>query len=131
MPTAGRDTYSLTPQLQTPCGVRRVTPWTTEETSAYVSEGLSAYPDLLNKYIVAKIVKAILTVRQAGPTFARPVLDQSAAMVHSSFKEKVHWRDPLKGALEPTDKDKADAAAIGGLRNTSESLGKLSFTAAY
>ena len=33
--------------------------------------------------------------------------------------------------MEPTDKDKADAAAIGGLRNTSESLGKLSFTAAY
>ena len=33
--------------------------------------------------------------------------------------------------LEPTDKDKADAASIGGLRNTSEALGKLSFTAAY
>ena len=88
MPTAGRDTYSLTPQLQTSSGVRRVTPWTTEEASPYVSEDLSAYPDLLNKYIVAKIVKANITVRQAGPTFARPVPDQSATMAHSSFKEQ-------------------------------------------
>ena len=33
--------------------------------------------------------------------------------------------------MEPTDKEQADAKAIGGLRNTSESLSKLSFTSAY
>ena len=37
----------------------------------------------------------------------------------------------MKGIMEPTEKDKADDAAIGGLRNTTESVGKLSFTAAY
>ena len=33
--------------------------------------------------------------------------------------------------MEPTEKDKADEAAIGGLRNTAESVGRLSSTAAY
>ena len=33
--------------------------------------------------------------------------------------------------MEPTEKDKADEAAIGGLRNTVNSVNRLSFTAAY
>ena len=33
--------------------------------------------------------------------------------------------------MEPTDKDKADEAAIGGLRNTVNSVNRLSFTAAF
>ena len=122
MPTAGRDTHSLTSQTSTSFGVRRVTPWNTEEGSPYVSEGLSAYPDLLNRFIAAKITKAIYIVRQDGPTFARPNPEQPAAKAHAAFKDKLQWRDPLKGMLEPTDKDKADAASIGGLRNKSEAL---------
>ena len=33
--------------------------------------------------------------------------------------------------MEPTEKDKADEGAIGGLRNTVNSVNRLSFTAAY
>ena len=131
MPTVGRDTHRLTGQAPMEYGVRRVVPWSKEGVSPYVSESLSAYPDLLNENIVAKLRKAGHIVMQAGPTFARPAPEQPAARAQASFKESVHWRDPLRGAVEPTDKDKADAIAIDGLRNTSESLGKLSFTSAY
>ena len=120
MPTVGKDTHSLTSQTSTSFGVRRVTPWNTEEGPPYVSEGLSAYPDLLNRFITAKITKAIYIVRQDGPTFARPNPEQPAAKAHAAFKDKLQWRDPLKGLLDPTYKDKADDASIGGLRNTSE-----------
>ena len=131
MPTTGRGSHSLTPQSSTTFGIRRVAPWDTEQASPYISEGLAAYPDLLNRFIVAKIRKAIYQVIQSGPTFARPAPDDSAVKAHAIFKEKLHWRDPLKGLLEPTAKDKADEAAIGGLRNTAESVGRLSFTAAH
>lgn len=106
--------------------VRRVVPWSKEGESPYVSESLSAYPDVLNEHIVPKLRKAIHIVKQAGPTFARAAPEQPAVKAQASFKESVHWRDPLRGAMEPTDKEQADAKAIGGLRNTSESLGELS-----
>ena len=61
----------------------------------------------------------------------RAAPEQPAAKAQAIFKESVHWRDPLRGAIQPTEKEQADARAIGGLRNTSESLGKLSFTANY
>ena len=131
MPTAGKDTHSLTAQSPPAFGVRWVTPWDDEEASPYVSESLAAYPDLLNKFIVSKIIKAVCVVQQSGPIFARPNLEQPAAKAHSAFKETLQWRDPLKGLVEPTDKDKADDASIGGLRNTSDAISKLSFTAAY
>jgi len=70
MPAAGRDTHRLTEQAPMEYGVRRVVPWSKEGESPYVSESLSAYPDLLNKYIVAKLRKAIHIVKQAGLTFA-------------------------------------------------------------
>ena len=131
MPTAGRDTHSLTPQAPMQFGIRRVTPWDSEQSSPYVSEGLAAYPDLLNRFIVAKLRKATYQVRQSGPTFARPIPEDTAAKAAQIFREKLQWRDPLKGIMEPTDKDKADEAAIGGLRNTVNSVNRLSFTAAF
>ena len=75
--------------------------------------------------------KAVYEVRQSGPTFARPNPDDAATKARSIFREKLQWRDPLKGTMEPTEKDKADEAAIGGLRNTVNSVNRLSFTAAY
>ena len=104
MPTAGRGTHSLTKQVPTSFGVRRVTPWNMEINLPYVSEGLSAYPDLLNKYIVAKLSRAIHTVVQVGPIFARAAPEQPAIKAQAVFKESGHWRDPLRGAIEPTEK---------------------------
>ena len=97
MPTAGRDTHSLTPQSPMQFGIRRVTPWDSEQSSPYISEGLAAYPDLLNRFIVAKMRKATYQVLQSGPTFARPIPDDTAAKAQSIFREKLQWRDPLKG----------------------------------
>ena len=75
--------------------------------------------------------KAIHTVSQSGPTFARAAPELPAIKAQAVLRESVRWRDPLQGAMEPTEKEQADAKAVGGLRNTSESLGRLSFTSAY
>ena len=48
-----------------------------------------------------------------------------------SFTEKIQWRDPLRGVVGPTDMELADERAIGGLRNTAESVGRLSYSAAF
>ena len=40
-------------------------------------------------------------------------------------------RDPLRGAMQPTDKEQADVMAIGGLRNTADSLNRLTYVAEY
>ena len=70
-------------------------------------------------------------VSQSGPFFARPAPEQPAIKAQAVFRESVHWRDPLRGAMEPTEKEQADAKEIGGLRNSSESFCRLSFTSAY
>ena len=49
MPTPGRDTHRLTERAPMEYGVRRVAPWSKEGESPYVSESLSAYPELLNE----------------------------------------------------------------------------------
>ena len=72
MPTAGKDTHSLTSQSSTSFGVRRATPWDSEVASPYVSESLAAYPDLLTRFIVVKISKAVYIVHQDGPIFCTP-----------------------------------------------------------
>ena len=47
------------------------------------------------------------------------------------FAEKITWRDPLRGSLQPTDKEAADERAIGGLRDTAASLARLTATADF
>ena len=115
------------------CGrsVGGVVPWVGEHESCYVSEGLAAYPELLNKYLVAKLVMAVRVLLQAGPLFARTAPEQPAARAQAVFTESVQWRDPLRGAIQPTDKEQADAVAIGGLRDTAESLSRLTYVAEY
>ena len=68
---------------------------------------------------------------QSGPTFARAAPEQPAVKAQATFRESVHWQDPFRGAMEPADKEQANAKAIGGFRNTSESLDRLSSTSAY
>ena len=72
--------------------------------SLYFRE-LGCIPGLVDRFIVAKIRKATYKVLQSGPTFARPVSDNAAIKAQAIFKEKLHWRGPLKGVLEPTEKD--------------------------
>ena len=46
------------------------------------------------------------------------------------FSESIVWLDLHRGRVEPTDKESADAPAIGGLRDAAASLDKLTFSAA-
>jgi hypothetical protein len=54
-PTAGKDTYSATQQVRTSPGVF-------VPSAPYVSAALAAYPDLLNRFLVAKLVLALAAV---------------------------------------------------------------------
>ena len=84
--------------------------------------------------LVAKLSLAVRTLRKAGPLFARGNDEKKqppATRAQAAFKESIDWRNPLRGALQPTEKEAADFKAIGGLRNTSESLSRLSFVSAY
>ena len=54
------------------------------------------------------------------------------ARVQAAFKENRTRRDPLRGAVRPTNKEEADTmAAISGLRNTAESVSRLSYLSEY
>jgi len=47
------------------------------------------------------------------------------------FAEKIVWRDPLRGVIQPTEKEAADEIAIGGLRDTAASVSRLTATAEF
>ena len=48
-----------------------------------------------------------------------------------SFSEKVQWMNPLRGTVGPTEQERVDAMAIGGLRNTADSVCRLTFSAKF
>lgn len=103
------------------------------------------YPDLLNRYLVAKIIKAVEANRKARPS---PVIlplreddqelnvkqadttnDPTApqAIARFSFSEAIRWQNPTGGQTEKTAKQIADSLAIGGLRNTAWSVNKMQY----
>ena len=116
-----------------------------------------AYPDLLNRYLVVKMVKACRIQRsqtlRGKPSMPVPQatgyrsmeLEASAApckvartsaddrtplaRARYSFSEKIRWQDPMGGQDKPTDRETADALAIGGLRNAAGSVSRLHFLA--
>ena len=45
--------------------------------------------------------------------------------------EEIQWTDPLRAPLELTDKEKAGALAIGGMRNTADTAGRLSYSSEF
>ena len=67
---------------------------------------------------------AIVPIR--GPAGIAPKLCYS-----NGFVEKIEWRDPLRGPIDLTDKEKADALAIGGMRDAAASLEKLTYSAEF
>ena len=113
-------------------------PWKPSD-SPFVSAGLAAYPDMLNRYIVAKFALALEKAAAAGGwaqelwRVQHPPKPKSTpeTVARFSFSEQIAWQNPLAGPLEPTEREKADKMAIGGMRNTSESVGKLSFLSQF
>ena len=90
-------------------------------------------PALLNRFLVAAIRIGIYNnVRWLK---GKVTVDAPQALTRfrysHGFAEKIVWRDPLRGALVPTDKEAADELAIGGLRDTAASVARLTQTAEF
>lgn len=122
--------------------------------SPFVSATLAAYLDLLNRYLVTKLSDFVIAAGVnggkaqdlwclnnppkggAGRTPLRVVIGELVmptpishpeTIARFSFSEAISWQNPFRGVSVPTDKEKADALAIGGMRNTAESYGKLHY----
>jgi hypothetical protein len=112
-PTAGTDTYSSSQLVKSARG--------TFVPTSFVSATLAAYPDLLNRFLVAKLCSA-LAASTVQPFRQSPVL---LPVAPRNFSETIEWRQRLRGTVEIDDKSKADLLAIGGLRNAAESVSRL------
>jgi hypothetical protein len=122
-PTAGTDTYSSTQTVRTAPGLF-------VPRAPFVSAKLAAYPDLLNRYLVAKLSAAINVLPKQSLKRPSPViLDKAPA--HRTFTEAIAWRQRLRGIVEPDAKEMADMLAIGGLRNAADSVGRLHTVQAF
>ena len=94
---------------------------------------LETYPPLLNRFLVNAMRIGIHNNLQ---WLKRKVTGESTSSAtrfkySHGFAEKIVWRDPLRGALQPTDKEAADDRAIGGLRDTAASVARLTKTAEF
>ena len=97
------------------------------EQDNYVSTALATYPPLLNRYIAACLRKAVDTRISACPP-ADPPLHHWADRLG---RDQVQFRQHLRGMPRTSLKDESDRQAIGGLRNASQSLDRLSSVAAF
>ena len=104
-PSTGKDSYELVPRH--PCQQQSVS-------VEYNSAGLAAYPDLLNRYLVAAIS---ISVRKL-PQMTSPVMLPTTSIAPRPFAEAILWQTPLRGIMERTDKEKADDLAIMGVCET-------------
>ena len=111
------------------------------------------FPDLLKRFLAAKLqhagYTAIITnnkITKRKPCTAkandvsnkRPapadtiddateqnIRDATLKRIRFSFSEQITFTEPLRGDLQLTQKEIADSLAIGGLRNTAASVGRL------
>lgn len=109
----------------------------------YISGQRSAYPDLLNRYLVAKTQMPVYRAPPSLLSATRPAVVMDACSKKSRapaidddtqakmkrcryiFSEQILWAEPLRGNMPLTEKEIADNLAIGGLLNTAESVGRL------
>ena len=89
---------------------------------SYVSESLAAYPPLLNRYLVSKLITGVNTAEKLET--AEPPQKQ----VRVNHAEAVNWTRRLRGNVLPTDKQAADDLAIGGMKDTAASVARLSYS---
>ena len=109
----------------------------------YISGQLPAYPDLLNRYLAAKIQMAVYRAPPFLLSATRPdvitdacskkrrapaVKDDTQEKLKRcrfSFTEQITWTEPLRGTIPLPEKEIADNLATAGLRNTAENVGRL------
>ena len=116
-------------------------------------DGPENHPVLLQRFLLAKLRLAIrtavplwltgslpdgdgtITPAQTSPTRKRPCDSKDPEAIlkrcRYSFSERIVWTEPLRGRIDPTDKEKQDALAIGGLRNAADSVSRLHTVAAF
>lgn len=92
----------------------------------YVSAALAYYPELLNRYLAAKIALASrgIAVSTAQVIGQHPWSDRLG-------KEKVLFSQPLRGIPAPDAKEEEDRLAVGGLRCAKHAVDKLSSSKAF
>jgi hypothetical protein len=101
----------------------------------YVSESLAAYPALLNRYLVAKLITGIETSKKLETAEPRkhtactaPPTELDAERAHVNHAEKVTWTRRLRGDVGPTDKEAAGDLGIGGMKDTAASVARLTYS---
>ena len=108
-----------------------------------MSESLAAYPALLNRYLVAKLINGIKTCIKLETAEPRKRLCSGEApdeplhnrvlgtssptepptkRAHVNHAEAVTWTRRSRGHVGPTDKQAADDLAIGGMKDTVASV---------
>ena len=108
-PTSGKDVYLLENPL---------TPWEPSKSSTsqpWAAHKLAAYPPLLNRFLVAALRIGVYNNlqwmrRKVDAESSKPTTTRF--QYSHGFAEKIVWRDPLRGALQPTEKEAADELAI-------------------
>ena len=97
-PTIGTDTYSTTQTTSS-----KMKAWPAHE---FVFGPLAAYPDLLNRYLAAKLSMGATAAQRLVPT-AKKAKTQAAGDISTgvqNLKETIQWRNHLQGMLRPTNK---------------------------
>ena len=107
------------------------------------AESTTEYPDLLRRFLAAKLSTVVYTQalselkpaegkhkRLAAQVTGDPPPDQvqrdlTQKRIRYSFAERVTFTEPLRGSLPLTQKEIEDSMAIGGLRNTAASVSRL------
>ena len=103
----------------------------TDKPLRFISAQLAAYPDLLNRYLVAKILMAIYTTPPVQLSAPKTDNSETLKRCRFSFAERITWSEPLRGTIPLTDKEIADNLAIGGLRNAADSVDRLHLVKQY
>lgn len=115
----------------------------------FVSGQLSAYRDLLNIFLVAKIQPAVYKAPPFLLSVARPdkpgspgdapltsaTTDVAAQATlkrcRFSLSEQIISTETLRGIIPLTERDEADNLAIAGLRNTADRVGRLQMVSEF
>ena len=90
----------------------------------FVTSKLSAYPDLLNRYLSAKLASVCLR-GQSGDIAAATTGPARHAWQDRLGKERVEVGVHLKGTPSPDIKSQEEQMAIGGLRDATKSVSRL------
>ena len=134
-PSHGRVTYTRIPNTK-----QQLREW---RPTQFVASALAAYPPLLNRYIVAKLRRAIgdLSQPQAstpGSSSAPYTLtprpgptDDDANNARRRFSERIRWDQRVRGAIPPTEREIGDELALGGLRDAAGTVKRLHMVSAF